>query len=228
MSRRTLTKLVILALIAAGLAAVYFSPLREQMTRENIRTFVEHLRGLWYGPAVFILVFAIGAVFAVPASVFVLAGGLIWGWVFGTAYSIIGATLGAVASFYLGRFVGEGVLHRFGRLGRLVIKQVDHAGFRSLLVFRNIPGIPFAVLNYGAGVAGVRFRDFLPATMLGIAPSMFVFTYCADALFNGSMSEGDAFLRIGIVCGLMIGIVLLPVAVKRFLRRPPQPETVVE
>lgn len=228
MSRRKLTKLVVLALMVVGLAAIYFSPLREQITRENIRTFVEHLRGLWYGPAVFILVFAIGCVFAVPASIFVLAAGLIWGWIFGTSYSLVGAVLGAVASFYLGRFVGEGVLHRFGRVGRMVMKQVDHAGFRSLLVLRNIPGIPFAVLNYGAGVAGVRFRDFLPATLIGITPSMLVFAYCADALFNGSMSEGEAFLRIGIVCALMVGLVLLPVLVKRLARRAPQAETVIE
>ena len=43
-----------------------------------------------------------------------------------------------------------------------------------MLVLRNIPGIPFAALNYGAGVAGVRFRDYFFATILGIAPSKFV------------------------------------------------------
>jgi ammonia channel protein AmtB len=49
---------------------------------------------------------------------------------------------------------------------------------------------------------------------------MFVFAYCADALFNGSMTEGDAFKRLLIVCVLMLAIILLPVAVKRFARRP--------
>ena len=86
----------------------------------------------------------------------------------------------------------------------MVAKQVDHAGFKTLLVLRNIPGIPFAALNYGAGVAGVKFRDFIFATILGIAPSKFVFTYCADALFNGSMSEGDAFRRMATVGALVM------------------------
>lgn len=221
MSRRTLFRVAVLLLLAAAVVGIYLSPLREQFTRDNVRAFVEHLRGLWYGPAVFILAFMLACVLALPASVFVLAAGFIWGWALGGLYSVIGGLLGAIASFYVGRFVGEGMLEKFGRVGRAVARQVDHASFSSLLALRFIPGIPFAVLNYGAGVAGVRVRDFLGSTLVGIIPSMLVFAYCADALFNGSMSEGDAFKRLAIVCGLMLALTLLPMAVKRFTRRAP-------
>jgi uncharacterized membrane protein YdjX (TVP38/TMEM64 family) len=219
MNKRRLLQIAVLVLLVAAVVGLYFSPVRGQLTRENVRIFVEHLRGLWYGPAIFIGAFLLACVFALPASVFVIAAGFIWGWLLGSVYSLLGGMLGAVASFYVGRFVGEGMLEKFGRVGRAVAKQVDHAGFRSLLVLRFIPGIPFAVLNYGAGVAGVRFRDFLGSTFIGVVPSMLVFAYCADALFNGSMSEGDAFKRLVIVCALMLAIILLPVAVKRFSRR---------
>jgi uncharacterized membrane protein YdjX (TVP38/TMEM64 family) len=215
MSRRTLVRTAIALVLAAAVAAVWFSPLREHLTQEKIRLFVENLRGLWYGPLAFIGVFAVGCVFVLPASVFVVAAGFIWGWAWGGAYSIAGGLLGAVASFFVGRFVGEGLLDRFGRAGKAVARQVDHAGFRSMLVLRFIPGIPFAVLNYGAGVAGVRFIDYFFSTLLGIVPSMFVFTYCADALLNGSMSGRDAFVRLAEVCGLMLAITLLPMIVKR-------------
>jgi uncharacterized membrane protein YdjX (TVP38/TMEM64 family) len=220
MSRRPL-KYAIALVLAAAIAVVWFSPLREHLTREHIRLFVEHLRGLWYGPLAFIGVFALGCVLALPASVFVIAAGFIWGWAMGGLYSIVGALIGAVAAFFVGRFVGEGLLDRFGRAGKAVARQVDHAGFRSMLVLRFIPGIPFAVLNYGAGVAGVGFVDYFFSTAIGIVPSMFVFTYCADALLNGKMTEGDAFVRLSIVCGLMLAITLLPVAVKRFTKRVP-------
>lgn len=219
MTRKTLLRIAALAILISAFVAVWLSPLRDQLTRENVRLFVENLRGLWYGPIAFIAAFAVGCVFAIPASIFVVAAGFIWGWVFGGIYSMIGAVLGAVASFYVGRFLGVGVLDRFGKVGKMVTKQVDHAGFRSLLILRNIPGIPFAALNYGAGVAGVRFRDFLPSTLIGITPSMFVFTYCADALFNGSMSEGDVVKRLALVCGLMLVIIILPLAVKKFTTR---------
>jgi uncharacterized membrane protein YdjX (TVP38/TMEM64 family) len=200
-------------------AGIWFSPLRAHLTRENIRVAVEQARGAWYTPIVFVLVYAAGCVVALPASVFVIAAGFIWGWFLGGIYAMTGSMLGAVASFYMGRFIGAGLLDRFGSVGRAVARKVDHAGFKSMLILRNIPGIPFAVLNYGAGVAGVRFRHYFFATLLGIIPSMFVFTYCADALFNGSMSEGDAFKRLAIVCGLVLAMLLLPMFVKRFAAR---------
>lgn len=219
MSRRTILKIVIAAVLLCVVAAIYLSPVREQFTRENIRGSVESMRGAWYGPLAFIGIFAVGCILAIPATVFVLAAGFIWGWMAGGAYACTGAILGATASFLIGRFIGEGLLDRFGRIGRLVAKQVDHAGLRSLLVLRLIPGIPFAVLNYAAGVAGVRLIDFVTATAIGLLPS-FVVAYCADALFNGTMSEGDAFKRILIACALLLAIVLLPVIVKRFAKAP--------
>lgn len=219
MTKRTMIKAAVVLVLAAVVVGIYLSPARDRFTKENILLFVEHLRGVWYGPILFIASFMLACVLALPASVFVLAAGFIWGWLAGGIYSILGGILGALASFYVGRFVGEGLLEKFGRIGRAVAKQVDHAGFRSLLVLRFIPGIPFAVLNYGAGVAGVRVRDFTASTLIGIIPSMFVFAYCADALFNGSMTEGDAFKRLVIVCALMLAVTLLPMAVKRLTKR---------
>jgi uncharacterized membrane protein YdjX (TVP38/TMEM64 family) len=219
MSRRTLYKLAAGALLLAAFAAIWFSPLRDSLTRENIRAAVDQIRSVWYAPIVYVLLYAAGCVVALPASIFVIAAGFIWGWLLGGAYAMVGGLTGAIVSFFIGRFIGEGLLDRFGRIGRIVAKQVDHAGFMSLLVLRNIPGIPFAVLNYGAGVTGVKFRDYFFATLIGIAPSKFVFTYCADALFNGAMSEGDAFRRLAIVCALVIALVLLPTVVKRISAR---------
>lgn len=227
MSRRNLLRITAALLLAAAFVALWFSPLREHLTRENIRAGVAQIRSVWYAPIIYVVVYALGCVVALPASIFVIAAGFIWGWLLGGAYAMVGGTLGAIISYFAGRFIGDGLLERFGRIGRAVAKQVDHAGFKTLLILRNIPGIPFAALNYGAGVSGVRFRDYFFATIIGIAPSKFVMTYCADALFNGSMSEGDAFRRMAIVGGLVIAMILLPILVKRFAAKnaataPPQ------
>ena len=220
MNQRALLKIAIVVVLAAIVLGIWFSPLRAHLNRDDIRAAVGQLRGLWYGPIVFILVFAASCVIALPALIFVLSAGVIWGWQLGSVYTFAGGLLGATASYFVGRFLGEGVLERFGRVGRLVTKQVDHAGFKSLLVLRLIPGIPFAVLNYGAGVARVALPDYLGATAIGMLPSVFVFTYCADALFSGTMTEGDALRRLAIVGALMIAMVLLPVVLKRFVRTP--------
>ncbi|HSP16917.1 MAG TPA: TVP38/TMEM64 family protein [Thermoanaerobaculia bacterium] len=218
MTRRRALKIALVILIAGIVVGIYFSPLRQHLNRNDIRAAVEQFRGLWYGPLIFIAAYAISCVFALPASVFIVAAGFIWGWKLGGAYALLGGLIGGTASFFVARFVGEGLLTRFGRVGQAVRKQVDHAGFKSLLLLRFVPGLPFAAVNYGAGVAGVKVPDFLAATVIGLIPPNFVFAYCADALFNGTMTEGDAFKRLAIVCALMIALVLIPTLIKRFKR----------
>jgi len=170
--------------------------------------------------------YAIGCVFALPASAFIVVAGFVWGWKLGGSYALIGGLLGAGASFAVGRFVGEGVLTKFGKVGAMVKKQVDHAGFKSLLVLRFVPGLPFAAVNYGAGVAGVRVSDFVAATIIGLIPSNYLFAYCSDSLFNGSMTETDALKRLAIVCAIMLTFIFLPSLVKRLRpeARGPRPE----
>jgi phospholipase D1/2 len=219
MSRRTLLRLAAIAVLIAAFVVIWLSPARELLTREHIRAAVAQIRAVWYAPLLYVLAYAVGCVVALPASIFVLAAGFIWGWLLGGMYAMVGGLLGAIVSFWAGRFIGAGLLDRFGKAGKMVARQVDHAGFRSLLILRNIPGIPFAALNYGSGVCGVKFRDYFFATLIGIAPSKFVMTYCADALFNGSMTEGDAFRRLAVVCALVLALILVPIAVKRFARR---------
>ena len=129
-----------------------------------------------------------------------------------------GAMIGATLSYFVGRFLGEGLLEKFGRAGRAVESQVASAGFKTMLVVRLIPGPPFAVWNYGAGVAKVKFSDYFLGTLLGTLPAHLIFAYCADALFNGTMTQGDAVKRLAIVAALILAMVFLPNLLKKRVR----------
>src|SRR5947207_4376726 len=97
-----------------------------------------------------------------------------------------------------------------------------------MLIVRLIPGPPFAIWNFAAGVARMRFRDYALATFIGLIPSHIIFAYCADSLVNGTMSEGDALKRLAIVCGLLIALILVPLLIKRLaMKRGSAPETTV-
>jgi phospholipase D1/2 len=216
---RNAMKVAIVVVIAAVVALLYFTPARQYLTKQHIAEGVALMRGLWYGPIVIVLAYAVGCVFAVPASVFIIIAGVVWGWKLGGVYAITGGMLGAVISYYVGRFLGEGLLQKFGRAGRVVERQVASAGLKTMLIVRLIPGPPFAVWNYGAGVAGVRFSDYFLGTLLGTAPAHFIFAYSADALFNGTMTQGDALKRLIIVALLMLVLVLMPGLVKRVAGR---------
>ena len=225
--KRTALKAAMLLVLVAGVAAVYFSPLREQFTRANIRGLIVHLRGIWYGPVLLIAMYGVGSVFAIPASIFVIAGGVIWGWKLGSLYAIAGGILGAIAAYFVALFLGEGLLDRFGSAGVAVRKQVESSGFTKMLIIRLIPGPPFAVWNFAAGIARMRFRDYALATLLGLIPSHVIFAYCADSLVNGTMTEGEAIKRLAVVCGLLIALILIPIFLKRWVRNRTAPNPVL-
>src|SRR5258708_20468602 len=218
---RNFMKIALVVLIGAAFAAIFFSPLRHHLTVAAARDFVTstrgHVQSLWWAPPALIGAYGIGCIFAIPATVFIVFAGAIWGWKLGVVYAMCGGMLGATASYFVGRFVGEGMLQRFGKVGEAVSKQVRHAGFPSMLIVRLIPGPPFAVWNYAAGVAGVALGDYFFATLLGTFPAHLVFAYCADSIFSGAMTEGDAVKRLAIIGGLLIGMGVLTSVVKRRL-----------
>ncbi len=218
MSRKAI-KIALVVFIGAVVVALYFTPLRQYLTREHIHSAVATMRSLWYAPIILIVAYAVGCVFAVPASIFAVAAGVIFGWKLGTVYAMTGAMLGATASYFVGRFVGEGLLDRFGKTGARLAEQAKSFGFLSILIVRLIPGPPFALWNYAAGVARVPVRDYVLATLLGTLPAHIIFTYSADAIFNGSMTEGAAMKRLFIVAGLLLAMVIVPLLLKRWLVR---------
>ncbi len=224
MTKRNAIKIALAVVLAAAVAGIYFSPLRHHLNKNDIRAAVAGFRGLWYGPIIMIVIYALGCVFALPASAFIVVAGFIWGWKLGGSYALLGGFIGAAASFAVGRFVGEGILTKFGKVGAMVKKQVDHAGFKSLLVLRFVPGLPFAAVNYGAGVAGVKVSDFAAATVLGLIPSNYLFAYCSDSLFNGSMTEADALKRLVIVCAIMLTLIFVPTLFKKRLKPESSPD----
>lgn len=200
---------VALALFAIA-AALYLSPLRTWLTVANLSAAISQIASLWYAPILFMVAFAVACVLWVPASVFLIAAGVIWGWRLGSIYSITAALAGAVMSYYVSRFIGAEAVARFG--GAKIARYLERAGFQTMLILRLIPLFPFAVLNYGAGIAGVRARDFFFSTALGVLPSMIVVCYSADAIARGMMSREDAvktMLKVGFIFAAVVSVPIL-------------------
>jgi len=222
MKASTAVKIALVLIIAGVVVAVLASPLRHQLTIANARTWVTneraHVQSLWWTPLALIAAYGVGCIFAIPATLFIAVAGALWGWKLGLTYAIAGGMLGASVSYFIGRFLGEGLLERFGKAGAAVTRQIKRAGFQTMLIVRLIPGPPFAIWNYGAGVARFPFGVYFVATLLGTLPAHFVFAYSADALFSGTMTEGDAVKRLAIVGALLITLALIPTLVKRIAR----------
>ncbi len=210
---RTKAKIALGVALGAIAAGLYLSPLRSWLTVENLSAAIRQIASLWYAPLVFMGAFAVACVLWIPASVFVIAAGVIWGWKLGSLYAIAGSLVGAVMSYFVARFLGAETMAKLG--GERVARYLDHAGFQTMLILRLIPLFPFAVLNYGAGFAGVKARDFFFSTALGVLPSMIVVCYSADAIAHGMMSQEDAVKNLLKVGFLVAAVVAIPLLLKK-------------
>src|ERR1043166_4494376 len=121
-------KVALVLIIAGAVVAVLVSPLRHQLTLANAHKWVtaerEHVQSLWWTPLALIAAYGIGCIFAIPATLFIATAGALWGWKLGLAYAIAGGMLGASLSYFLGRYLGEGLLDRFGRARAAVRKHI--------------------------------------------------------------------------------------------------------
>jgi Uncharacterized conserved protein len=214
-STRLFARIALALFLVAVVAILYLTSARDYLTLDRAKQIIPAFRSLAYGPVLFIALYAVGCVFAVPASIFIIAAGIIWGALFGGVYALAGGVLGAFVSFSVGKFIGAGLLPKLGKHGQRLERELEKAGFRSMLVLRLVPIFPFAVLNYAAGVAGMAAGDFVFATALGTAPSHFIVAYSADAIANGTLTSKGAFVRILIVGVLLAALVLLPLAFRR-------------
>ncbi|MBF2097345.1 MAG: TVP38/TMEM64 family protein, partial [Gloeomargaritaceae cyanobacterium C42_A2020_066] len=134
--------------------------------------------GPW-GPAGFVVAYALGTVAVIPGSLLTLGAGALFGVVQGSVYVLLGATLGAALAFGLARtLLRRRVVGWWG--GRPLFRAVDRAvaqgGWWVVLLLRLSPLFPFAALNYALGITGVRFRDYLVASV-GMVPGTVMYVY---------------------------------------------------
>src|SRR4051812_1547492 len=130
------------------------------------------------------------------------------------------AALGDIASFALGARLGRRFIHRHGPRVGMTAPRVDRVerfyqrhGAKAILVGRFI-GIIRAVSPFLAGSSGLRFRAFLPWSLLGTAVWASAFTLVGYA-FSESFSQAAGALTHGAFALALVAAVLLAVRAHR-------------
>lgn len=170
----------------------------------------------WLGPAAFIAAYAVATVLFMPGSVITLAGGALFGPVWGTVYSLAGATLGASASFLAARYVAADWVGRKagGRLKR-VIAGVEAEGWRFVAFVRLMPIFPFNLLNYALGLTRISFTGYFLATCIFMVPGALAYSWLGYA-GREAIGGGEDFVRKGLIAlALVAAVAFLPRLVRR-------------
>ncbi len=137
--------------------------------------------------ALFIAIYVVIVAFSLPgAAVASVTGGFLFGLVGGTLFNVVSATIGATAIFLaarwgLGSFLTAKIESAGGRVQMLktALRQNE---IEVLLLLRLVPAVPFFVANLLPALVGVKLRNYLWTTALGIVPGAIVFTWIGVGL----------------------------------------------
>jgi uncharacterized membrane protein YdjX (TVP38/TMEM64 family) len=194
----TWLKLAVLVGFLAG--AVYFFRFTEQgrqITPEYVLDGIET-----HGPVtarlIYVAVYIVGTVAFLPGTALSFAGAVLFGAYEGTLYTWVGATAGATLAYLAARVLGRDFVERlFGGRFAAFDRRIREHGFVGLLVVRLVPLFPFNAVNFGCGLTGIRLRDYVLATAVGIVPGTFVYQFLFAEFGRKVLTEGLrlAYLR---------------------------------
>jgi uncharacterized membrane protein YdjX (TVP38/TMEM64 family) len=204
-----------LGALGAGLAAaVAIVALTSGFSAQGVRDWVEGFGVV--APLVFIVVSAALTCALFPSPVLAGASGLLFGTALGFPVSLAAATLGACCAFLISRTVGFTAVDQLaGPRVRRIRTWIGRRGFVAVLYARIVPGMPYTLVNYAAGLTPLRLPVFAGATALGAAPRAFAYTALGGSLGNWS---SPATIAAGAVLVVMAGVGLL--LLRREVRPP--------
>jgi len=174
----------------------------------------------YMGIFVYTLICFVATVLFIPGLFITLGGAFIFACSFSYVAGIliastcvfIGASLGAVVSFMIGRYLLRNCAKKFARKFKM-LEAIDSAlcckGLRIMFLLRLSPVIPFNVLNYFAGVTAMTFRDNT-ISLLGILPGTILFVFVgasAGKITETSMTMDNTSSSLLTIICVSIGIV---------------------
>lgn len=155
------------------------------------------------------------------------------GWVYGPWGALIGllpAVASAATSFSVAR--------RFGRTAaarallarprtRALVELAEQGGVLTVVLIRISPVLPFTPGNAVMGLTGMRLRDLVAGTALGMAPGALLYAWAGSLLPSAEAIERGEGLHKGFVLVLvalgLLGSAVLGGAAARKLRSLPRP-----
>lgn len=141
------------------------------------------------------------------------AGGFLFGVWVGGAAALAACLTGSVIVFLACRTAfGDWAVRRAGPMLRRIEAGFSRNAFAYLLSLRLMPMAPYFVVNVAAGVLPVRLRDLVLATLIGTAPSAFLFAGMGaglGVLFDRGAAADISLLETPQILAPLVGLGLL-------------------
>jgi uncharacterized membrane protein YdjX (TVP38/TMEM64 family) len=196
-----------------------FGPSRLFLNREAL---IVYLRtwGIW-SPILFVVIYAVSTIIGAPSVIFTIAGGAVFGLVWGTIYSVLGATLGAVGAFWLSRYLLRGwVERRFA--GHPTLQRFEQAiaihALQFVLIVRFPPITPFNVENFLFGLTSIAWQPYVIGTLIGIIPGTIAYTWLG--VTGADTLQGGSYLSFIVAISFFVFLSVSTLLISRWRDRP--------
>ncbi len=131
---------------------------------------------------VFIGMFLESSVVPIPSEVVIIGASSVGIPVASIAlFGSLGATLGAMVGYLLGRYAAMPVILKYGKFVLIKPHHIERAekfakkyGVYSVLIGRVLPVVPFKVFSIAAGITKIPFVPFVVCTLIGVVPRIFL------------------------------------------------------
>ncbi len=125
------------------------------------------------------------------ATILTLAGGAIFGLLWGTIVVSFASTLGATIAFLVSRyFLLEGIQRRYGDRLKTINAGVERDGAFYLFTMRLVPAFPFFVINLVMGLTSMRTLTFAIVSQLGMLAGTIVYVNAGTQLARIDSLQG--------------------------------------
>jgi pyruvate/2-oxoglutarate dehydrogenase complex dihydrolipoamide dehydrogenase (E3) component/uncharacterized membrane protein YdjX (TVP38/TMEM64 family) len=209
-------RIVLLAVLAVLIAAFFVFDLRQYFTLDFFRSQQAAIDAYYREnplrtAAIYFAIYVVVTGLSLPgAAVMTLAGGAIFGLLWGTVIVSFASTIGATLSFLASRFLlRDWVQEKFGDKLKPINEGVAREGAFYLFALRLVPAFPFVAINLVMGLTPIRTWTYLWVSQVGMLAGTIAYVYAGTQL-------GEFRLSVGLLVAFTI-LGLFPLVAKRLL-----------
>ncbi|SDU53640.1 FAD-dependent oxidoreductase [Desulfobacula phenolica] len=220
--KKSLGVKIILLMVIAGVIVLFFLfDLDRYFSFVNLKSQLDFFEGYYrqhkaLTMVMYMAVYILMAALSLPgAAVMTLAGGALFGLVYGTVLVSFASTTGATLAFLFSRYMfKDWVQHRFSSNLDAINKGMEKEGGFYLFALRLVPVFPFFVINLVMGLTALRTSVFYIVSQVGMLAGTIVYVNAGTHLAKIESAGGILSLKL-IFSFVLLGI--FPIIARRFI-----------
>ncbi len=218
-----LSRVLLLLLLVFAIGAFFYFDFQQFLTLDMLKSKQAELLDTWSThpvrvTAIYGLIYIAVTGLSLPGAVILtLAGGAIFGLLWGTIIVSFASTIGATLAFLAARFLfRDSVMNRFGDRLTTINQGIAKEGAFYLFSLRLVPLFPFFIINLVMGLTSIKTATFYWVSQLGMLAGTIVYVYAGTQL--GKIDSLADIVSPGLLAAfVMLGI--FPLVAKALVNR---------